>query len=298
MFRTIEYQSENGLSVLLGDKPPYILNTKPGDTLSSASQVVMPPGQDGADEYNITRRQRSIFIEGMIIAEGNKNVSVQTELDRLRKRLTSVFDPRRTGVLIYNTADGRYRLSRCRSPSTPQYGKCVQNILPFVIELTSGDSLWESDTRYSLPLGTAYFNLRFPLFIPDEGFPMDVEFMDAIINNDTTLDIKPVIDVFDTSGAHVTVVNETTGTYITVSHDVQEHQKMTIDVANATVKLFEKDGDNWKLVDNNILNWMTPDSDLTSFVIVPGINSFTINDDLPGVKPIMTIFWRIPYVGV
>ena len=296
--RTIEYISETGLTAHLGVTGPFFLTDAPTDTVDSAAQVVRSPGRDGARTYHVTRGQRRVTLRGSVVALGNREIPNQAVLDQHRQRLCAVFDPKHFGTLIYHAAAGDYRLSRCRTVGTPVFGPRFENYVPFSVEIISDDALWAEDKERVSKLGALYNNLRFPWFLPDTGTPLSIVYAEARVTNPTPEAVYPLVEVYDTSGAFVNVLNETTGVRFNIGRAVGTDQKLVIDCAESAVWLYEQMADGKWVRAGNALNWLSLDSDLTAFTVEPGENVFNINEDIPDEQPVMILRWRVPVMGV
>lgn len=271
------------------------MTSPPKFSLGSSAQVIKPPGSDGQDTYNVTMSAGDIYFTGRIVAYGDRAKTAQEQLDFLREQLCYLFQPTSWGLLSFFSATGARHI-RCRAPALPTFGERFNNSVTFAVDLVADRPLWEGEEQ-TASAGSNYFNHRFPWFLPAEGAPFAISFASVVVNNRTPVDIFPIVEVNETYGQLVDILNETTGAFLSVSRIVGTNQKLVIDTERATVWLWELANGAWAQKEN-VLNWLSIDSQIDQFRIVPGANQLSTNKNVQGQKPIMTIRWREPFLGV
>jgi hypothetical protein len=117
----------------------------------------------------------------------------------------------------------------------------------------------------------------------------------AVIYNTTLYDLFPTVTVYN-SKSPVHVINERTGAFLKFKIPTGENRRLVAYIRNATAVLEENIGGKWVYTEN-VIHYLTLDSHLTDFVIVPGENEFTINK-AEGENPILVITANEPVMGV
>lgn len=290
--RTLTFTNENGRSVTIGGlNGEYILSSFQ-TMLDSRSQTVVTPEQDGQTTYNVWRGNRRVMINGYIRAESHRH------MDDLKNTMRATFDPKLFGDLVFTNFTGQFYL-RCRAPSLPSLISDGSSGLlhKFSVTLESDAPYFTNYPSKQVEAGATYLNHRFPLFLPREGAPFAISFVDAIAFNASDINIYPTIEIMDTKGATVHIVNDTTGAFLHILQPVAENQKMVVDTNRATAVLYESKNGKWEPI-GSVLKWLSLDSQIKGFYLAPGGNIINVNEDLPTGKPITIIKYAIPAIGV
>lgn len=293
--KKIRFESENGYKIEFSEKKPYILEKFDGNGLVGESAAVKIPGRDGKKTYGVTRGSRNITIECAVVSTGNKNKWTKQEMSENRDYVAKCFDPNYFGMLYYYSYRGdKGKQIRCKPTGLPAFDDDFNNLFKFRLGFESDGSVWEKVEKLYASLGMTVNKLRFPRF---SGKPsaFALIYPKAVINNTTLYDIYPVVTVYD-SLLPVHVLNKTTGSFLKFKIPTGIDRRIVIDIYNASAILEEKINGEWEYREN-VIHYLTLDSRLTDFVIVPGENEFDVMT-AEGEKPILTISAHEIVMGV
>jgi len=294
--KKIRYESDNGYSIEFSEKKPYILENIDGNGLTGEANSVKAPGRDGKTTYNLTRSQRNIQINCSIAVKGNNIKLMKKTLSENRDYAARCFDPKYFGTLCYYAYSGdRGKQIRCRPTGVPAFENDFNNLVKFRLGFESDDSLWEKIDALYASLGMKGNNYRFPHFT---GAPSAFSFVSAkaALYNSTLYDISPVVTVYN-SAVPVHVVNVNTGAFLKFKCPTGKGHRLIADVKNTTAVLEQYINNKW-VYKQNVIHYLTLDSDLTNFVIAPGENEFKIMEIGEDETPILVIQAHEPIIGV
>jgi hypothetical protein len=292
--KRIKFESDNGHVIEFKSKPPFILKYL-RDNMSGEANSIKIPGKDGAVTYDLTRSQRHIEISCSVISKGSREKLMKQSQTENRDYISRCFDPGFFGVLYYwGSWQDKGKKIRCRPTGIPAFEDDINNLTNFNLGFESDGSAWSSIEELRASLGIKWGNHRFPAFT---GFPTAFSYITtrAIIYNPTRYDIKPTVTVYN-SKLPVYVTNETTGAFLKFKIPVEKNQRMIVDIKNTSAILEEYTDYNWTYKEN-VIHYLTLDSHLTDFVIVPGNNELTI-DKAEDENPILTVTANTPILGV
>ena len=273
--KKIRFENDNGKMIEFTDKEPYILEKFDGNDLSGEANSIKPPGRDGKKTYSLTRGARRISIECSVISTGDSTKWMTQTRAENRDIVAQAFDPNYFGTLYYYShPEDKGKKIRCRPTGLPVFDNDFNNLFKFKIGFESDESVWESAEELSASLGTSFNNHRFPQFM-GAATAFAYVYSKAEITNDTSYNLFPVITVYN-STTPVNVKNTTTGTYLKFKISTGQNHRITIDVKNASAVREEYINNEWTNQEN-VIHYLTLDSHLTSFIVVPGLNKFTID---------------------
>jgi len=273
----------------------YILEKLDGNGLVGEANAVKIPGRDGAVTYNLTRGQRSVSIECAVISTGDKNKWMKQTQAENRDFVARCFDPKYFGTLYYYAYEGDTgKKIYCRPTGSPADDPDFNNLFKFKLGFLSDDAFWEKVEALFAALGMVHNNYRFPHFMGGASAFAFV-YGKAVIYNPTLYDIFPVVTVYN-SEIPVNVVNVNTGKFLKFKIPTEENRRIVIDIKNITATLEENINGSWQYKEN-VIHYLTLDSRITDFVIVPGHNEFKI-ETAEGANPTLTITAHEPVMGV
>lgn len=289
--RSVTWRSDSGATVVLSDVPPYIFRDL-DDSLGATAETARAPRQDGTTTYNAALDPRTINVTGSIVAYGNKTLSAQKVLDRLRAEISAAFAPNRFGILTYQTEDGNRQI-RCRPIAKPTLGGRINNTCTVDVEFVSDSPFWESSDVYTYIVGrlvrTWHFPMAFHPLIFGQYSPQ------AVIANPTAEIIYPTVEITSTA-QQVTVANETSGKAISITRPIAENQKMVIRLEDASAEIWQRDAEGVYRLVEDVSHWLTLDSE--PWGLIPGQNVVSITGGTSDDTPVTYIRYRVPYLGV
>jgi len=183
---------------------------------------------------------------------------------------------------------------RCRPTGLPAYEHDFNNLIKFKLGFDSDGAMWKKTEMLFAAFGMKLNNLRYPKFM---GTPYAYAYIysNAVLNNTTIYDIPPVVTIYN-SVIPVEVTNITTGTFLKFKIPTGLNKRIVIDVENATAILEENINGTWEFT-GNVIHYLTLDSRLTDFLIVPGENKFKVKT-VEGDNPVLTITGHEFIMGV
>ena len=285
----IVYKSDNGLTIEIGGTSFYKLKRRIFDSVSTSAQTVKPTMFDGAITENLVLEQRNISIEGIFVAAIKENF-----MDH-QNTLYAVFNPKFVGMLYCYYNDKAVQI-RCRTLATPDMQEQTKRSCVFSVELLSDDAYWESAEMYYTSIGILESLLTFPRSVGLEGLPYGRTNIMGVINNITTINIPPIIEVFSTTDTFIKVENLTTSEYFIIDQTIEPSQKMIIDVKHRQASIWEMQIDGAFHFVKNVLNYLTTDS--TLWELVPGLNEIKITTGNPDDTSEAIISYRLKFGGV
>jgi len=287
--KSIRFESDNGYTLTFAQdttRKPYILSRIDGDDMSGDANSVKIPGRDGARTYDLTRSQRYVSIEGHIMPDAKDAQLMGKLMSEFKDNAARCFDPGFFGTLYYYAYPGdKGKKLRCRPTGIPAFELPDSWLVRFRVGFESDNAVWESAETMTASLGMTRNNHRFPWYM---GGRIAFAFISvrAIIINTTRYNLYPKVTVYN-STIPVHVWNETTGTFLKFNKATGHNHRLVVDVKNATAILEENINNKW-VFKENVIHYLTLDSHLTDFVIVPGENEFKILA-ADGEKPILVI---------
>ena len=157
------YKNTNGDQIEIGQLPPFLLIEKTGfggvENLISKEQLY---GVDGSSLINQQLSDRDIKIKGEYLAEDTR------DLQEKRVGLSSAFNPKFAGVLVYQQDSGQAYEIDVLVTQPPTFDTPSDNLTQaFEIDLLSLSSYWTDKNRADklIPLSTLENRLVFPLQI-------------------------------------------------------------------------------------------------------------------------------------
>lgn len=289
--RYVIWQSDNGQTIAFDQTGPYFY-TGLTSALGATAETGRAPRQDGQTTYHTALDAPTIDLTGAMWIAGSKTDPAKAAYDRQRSLLAQAFAPHRWGTLIYYREDGPVQI-RCRPVATPTISPPVGTYSTIDIDFTADTPYWQSAQEYVVSLGVNRKLLRFP-WIPIRG-PMGAYNRFARVNNPTTQDIWPTLEVY-TTGQYVTLTNLTSGKAVRIEHAIADGQKLLVDLADATAFLWTKDGAGDYTLEEDVSHWMSLDSE--PWAMGPGDNQIAIYNDVPEDTPRAFVRYRLPYLGV
>lgn len=284
MLYSLQWFSDSGIYIYMGEKEPFILNKPLHQVLGGQAQIVKAALQDGTSTYIKTLDQRNIPIEFTFIPKGNRKLKMKTVWDETSNLLSEAFLPKTMGWLIYENNRGG-QIIRARAITTPTETSRGNGWIRYEVELLADSPYWQDSELHEDKIGDLQKKFSFPLSFP---FKTGKYTNKSIITNPQSEEIKPIFEVYSVLN-ELTIKNETTGIEMVINHDIRENQKIIIDVAESTVSLYE----NGVFVED-ISNWM--DGDFITFK--KGENVISVENDTPDDLTACKALYRIPVWGV
>lgn len=289
--RSVAWLSDNGQSFVFDEKGPFFY-TDLTATLGATPETGKAPRQDGVTTYYVALDEPTVTFSGAMWIMGSKSNPAEAEFDRQRTLLNQAFAPNRWGTLIYYREDRAVQI-RCRPVALPTISEKKGTYATIDIDFTADSPFWEDATEQVVSLGVNMKLLHFP-WAPVYG-PLGAYNRFATIDNDTTENIYPILEVY-TTGQYVKLANLTTGKTVKIEHSIAEGQKLTVDLKDVTAFIWERNSAGDFVLKEDVSHWMSLDSE--PWDVAPGKNQIAIYNDVPEDTPLAFVRYRLPVVGV
>lgn len=243
-------------------------------------------GIDGSQIYSrtISKRQVKFTAKFLSYNVGNKHLPIEIADENMINRLNRMFNPKFEGKLIYFDGSNTWFLN-CISNSIPVYGEWDGLTRDITFDLFAPYPYWQSENQTVINIGSGDPLLSFPVSFPVQLG--EITSLSQDIVNPCQDEIYPIVRIFPCNSAPV-IKNLTTGKAISLNTGVSDGFYIDVDTnpANMTVDLYNDSG----LV-ANVTYWLSLTSDY-DFSILPGLNSFVVENIVAGAYPTASIMFR------
>ncbi|MBY6952229.1 phage tail family protein [Clostridium botulinum] len=283
------YRNSKGQEVTLSNSRPFVLE-KIENVANTATSIntSISAGQDGVSIDNISIKEKLLPITGGIVSNDFEDI------DRKREYLTSIFNPKFNGELIYtNNATSRKIKGRVQDIT---FQDKVGSIQKFLVQILVPNPFWmdifEKKEEVALWVG----DFEFPLEIPPEGIEMGHRVSNLIVNINNTgavpcgmrIQFKALATVVNPS-----LFNVNSREFIKINRTLNAGDvlEVTTDFSNKRIELVKNNG-----VKQNVFNWIDLDSEFLQ--LEPGDNLFRYNAE-SGIDNLeVAIYHTSLYLGV
>lgn len=292
----LEYIKPDGGRVLLHAPPSSTVLSEEGFGTPPLDYVVdRSPFQNGdtVRTFTLGPRPVQLVVQQNFCGRSRYWDGRATLLDQIRpNRITDFSNP---GKLRYYLANGNTRQLDVWLEAGPGFappqGGWREWTFTEVLRWMAHNPVWYDPTQQSLTFvpGTAgTFPMTFPVTFTTFGAVADVQYDGTWLEQPSIYVHGPV------TGLHIH--NHTTGDMIGFDRALQDDESIMIVLAgNPTVT--SNNGDNW-------LSYISPDSDLTTFALVPdpqapgGVNDIHVSGSSTGAGTDVTLYWYNRYFGI
>ncbi|MFW5437121.1 distal tail protein Dit [Paenibacillus apiarius] len=281
----VTFVNARGESVVFGTSGPFILSRiegtggVPADIKSTKS-----PYQDGSSFVDVQLADRTISIEGAIIA-----TSQQEMYDR-RRELARILNPKLgPGKMIYSNDARSYAIDAI-SDESPVFSERHVTHQLFRLSFVANDPYWRDENQTVKGLRFETGGLTFPLRTPTQ-FALSA-YRGTFTNSG---DVETPVEIrYQGPATNPVVESETTGEYIKVNYELTEKDTLFINTAfgNKRVEVLNTDGSR-----TNVFHWI--DLGSTFFQLQPGKNILKYGSDYDSDEQAatVTIYWHNRYIG-
>lgn len=284
------YQSDNGLSIVFEDIPPFLLSDI--DTMGVGSIEDEDMSVGGLyNTYVAGYERRGIPIEIAVIGGVKGKGFDFGTLEELKRRLANTIDLRYQGELIYQNNTGAYSI-RGRFKEIPSGFDRVGSGEKFSLVFVSTEQpKWKEREERVSRMGAVVGGVSFPLVF-DPGVDFGTYNTTFEVLNDTYDELPVRITVTGTTSS-VSVINETTGRFIHFNREITPGQVLEIDTEKGTA--YVKSAVTGRTIEN-ASHYLTLDSDY--WTLQRGRNVITLDGGGQTTRPLGYLFWRKQFAGV
>lgn len=219
----ITYTNERGDRIVIGNTKPYLLQLITGTGSADIDvQLQKSPFQDGHTHIDSLLEMRSLSIHLAIMD------SKQEGLYERREKISSVFNPKLEGILVYENDFTTKELSVFvdRGPTFPK--REGANVQECMISLLAPSPFWLDETIEGEEMSDIIGGLSFLLEIDEEGVEFETDGNNrAIITNQGDVP-TPVSIIFQGPANKPRIDNESTGQFIEVNQELFEGDELII----------------------------------------------------------------------
>ncbi|MHB9924824.1 phage tail family protein [Clostridium botulinum] len=284
------YRNSKGQEVTLSNSRPFVLE-KIENVANTATSIntSISAGEDGVSIDNISIKEKSLPITGGIVGNNFEDI------DRKREYLTSVFNPKFHGELIYtNNATSRKIKGRVQDIT---FQDKVGSIQKFLVQILVPNPFWEDIYTKKEEVALWVGDFEFPLEIPqDTGIEMGHRVSNLIVNINNTgavecgmrIQFKALATVINPS-----LFNINTREFIKINKTLNAGDVLecTTEFSNKRIEMIRNNGSR-----ENVFNWIDLDSEFLQ--LEPGDNLLRYNAD-SGIDNLEVAIYYTPlYLGV
>lgn len=277
--QTIQWLSDNGHYIWIGNTGQYLLSGYVQTDIGSEAQTIKAPLQDGESTYDPTLDKMTITFQMALKIGGTRNVRAKTARDTMKNIVALAFSPNTFGRLIVNNDNGE-NYARCRPMTKPVIKKQTEGMILYEIELESDYPMWKGE-EHSAFMGYLEKMLIYPVFLPAKYGDY---YKGVSIDNEAMIDVYPIFEV-SSNLEKFGVENQTTGREFEINHEIKNGETMIIDTYEKTVRLKKPDG-----AIEDISQYMDGDF----LTLAPGVNELIAKNQLLDDTPACKIIWRLP----
>lgn len=242
------------------------------------------PYQDGSTVNSVMLKERTISINGTIIADSNK------DLFSKREYLCRIFNPKlKSGQLIYINDNGEKRIN-CYPEKSPSFGDKQSVTQEFLISLFCPNPFWLDKSctfeQIATWIGGAKFPCEFPISFAKKG--------STVKNINISGDVEtPAVITFKGPATNPCVTNLSTGEFIKINKNLTADDTLVINTEFGNKKVYIEDKSGNKV---NVFNWI--DLGSTFFQLKTGDNVIQYSSD-NGVEPASVLVeYSNRYIGI
>ena len=291
----ITYTNENGESVVLSHRPPFLLSKIDGlGDVGAEVQMSRAPYQDGSTHIDTLLEPRYINMQISILSGNRVDVSA------MRERLARVFNPKIPGTIVYE--NGRIRREiRANSEHVPKYPSDNRGLRYQIalINLLCPNPYWLSIEKAE-QLVTFSGGLTFPLRLPTIFGNQDSSAKSRIILNDGDAPTPIEVTFEGPATSPIRIENETTGEFIEVNQSLLAGEKLWISTAfgRKRVEKITVDGARVNAFHYIYIDPTGVNASSTFFQLQPGNNLLTYDTGEEYEKAPVTIRFQPCYLAV
>jgi hypothetical protein len=159
---SIKYKNIEGSEITLGQAAPFLVSSKKGfGAVENAITSQQQYGLDGEVVVGQRLESRDIEIDGEILAPDDAT------LQQLRREMSSVFNPKLAGTLIYTVDNNSYSIDVVVEKAPTLDDPQTNTALKYSIQLKAADPFWIDNSKASKLIQLSAVNkaFKFPLGI-------------------------------------------------------------------------------------------------------------------------------------
>lgn len=284
------YKNERGESLNFGEDAPFLITSIDG--LGSPKNSITrskSPFQDGVTISHSTLDERELILEGVIIANNS------TEIQRCRRKLISVFNPKFAGELTIERA-GEAKNIECVPELAPFFPSNMQEGYQlFSIQLLCPDPFFKDTVETKEDVAIWQPSFEFPLEILEGGIEMGYREPSLIVNIFNKGDVPCGMKIHFKALATVvnpSLFNINTREYFKINKTMERGEIITVTTHFQSKRvILNKNG-----VKVNAFNWI--DLNSTFLQLDTGDNLFRYDTD-DGVDNLeVSIYYSPMFLGV
>lgn len=287
--RKIKIKNSNNKEVILINKAPFILQSfefKTGVNVYNSKGI----NQDGASYEGNTLDVGDATLQFTILAQSKE------ELQRRKKHINNVFNPKLGEVIVIDNKSGVERKVECIVTELPFFSPQSNVETICLISMIAHDPYFQDIAENKTDISTETGNFEFPLHIPPEGLELSIRTISFIANLYNDGDVNTPIKVkLKATGTVINPIieNLNTGKFIRIKRTLAEGDTLEINTAfgNKRVEIIKNDGSR-----ENVFHYI--DYKSTFFSIDAGDTQIKYDADVGNNNLDVSIYYTPNYLGI
>lgn len=283
------FTNSRGASVSFDTVTPYLFWKLEGIGLPPVTPIqTQTVGQNGYTLHSTLLESREVRLTGHIYSRESLKAFYSA-----RKRINAVCNPLLgPGWILYENNYGVFKTGAFVTDIA--YKDRVGSSQTLTVSFECPSPFWTAAEKSVALLAYMWGGMSFPIKTPNRFGVLGYQ---AIIDNDSDAD-TPIELTMDGGSLNPEIINQTTGEFIKLAHQVNPGDKLYIntDPEYLEVSLITTDPESNQKVKQNAYGYITHDSSL--FKLVPGVNRLTFESDDENTAVRLVIGFYKRYVGV
>ena len=283
------YRNNIGQELILSNSRPFILESVENTASTGANiSTSHSAGQDGITIDSVNIKEKLLPVTGGIVGQD------KIDLDKKREYISSIFNPKHKGVLIY-TNNTVTRKIQCRVQDITfqsNVGLMQKFLIQFLCALPFWSEQYEKKEEVALWVG----DFEFPLEIPDEGIEMGHRVSNLIVNINNYGAVECGMRIQFKALATVTspsLFNVNTREFIKVNRTLKAGDvlEITTEFANKRIEMIKSNGTR-----ENVFNWLDLDSTFLQLNVGDNLFRYDAENGIDNLE--VAIYYSPLYLGV
>lgn len=284
------YRNSLGREIILNSSQPFLLSSIDGVSNINTEIITSNSMGDGVNVDKINIKERILPIEGAIRA------STKEELDRYRVYLTSTFNSKLSGEIIYTNNNLTRKIKGTIQSLT--FKKNVGLMQEFLIQVLCCNPFWSDLIECKEEIALWSGDLEFPLEIPldGEGIEIGHRVSNLICNITNNGDVECGIRIQFKALATVknpSLFNVNTREYIKINKSLNSGDivEVNTDDFNKKIELIGTDGNR-----TNIFNWIDLESEFLQLSVGDNLFRYDAEEGIDNLE--VSIYYSPKFLGV
>jgi len=282
------YKNSKGQEIVLSNSRPFILEKIENVANINSSIIMSNSLNDGVNIDNVNIKEKILPVTGGIVANS------KADLDTKRAYLSSIFNPKYDGELIYTNNELTRKITCTIQDLTFQ--KNVGLMQKFLVQVLCPTPFWMDLSTKKEEVALWKGDFEFMLEIPPEGIEMGHRVSNLICNVYNAGDVACGMTIQFRALATVSkpsLFNVNTREYIKINQTLEAGDllEVTTDFFNKRIEMVRSNGTR-----ENILNWIDLDSEFLELDTGDNLFRYDAEQGIDNLE--VAIYYNPLYLGV